>query len=566
LTANQSTWRRHTAVAGDETSSDGRIRKRAAVEQYRRIAHHGRVFSSLVDLAARRATAGRHRSALEWCRVAAGFAVTNPTGELRSARLEDVVDDIAGSLPVLDTPASGTDKRRVLHVLSESASVGGLTRLAARWIAHDTASVSTVVLSRQADVAQPLVDAVTESGGSIFSLGHEADPIERARAIRRYGHDADVVVCHLQPDDPIPAVAFGRGYAGAPVAYFNHADHIFWIAPSRASLLVDFRQAGRMMSSIGRGYSERSLASLPLLVPEPPVEAAFMRTRIRDDLGISDDQVMVVSVARAVKFQSTDLRPRFAEMLMEILEANPTVVFCAVGPEATDEPWPELLRRFPDRIRVTGPSTDPQQFLGAADVYLDTFPFSSLTSLLEAAATPLPTLTLDGHDGLRRTLGITDFVAPEADRPLDLAGVVERIRVLVSDKDARALSAAEARALVQEYSSVSRWTSQLEALYDLLLTDAARPILGAGAPRRPSPEQLDYALAVLAIEDRVPLQWRIVASLPYLDARDRRMWTVRSWMSRVFHQIGLDEVAERVLLPVPWKKKPTENVSEGKQP
>ncbi|QEO15032.1 hypothetical protein FLP10_11850 [Agromyces intestinalis] len=517
------------------------------------------IFDRLIDIASGRASDDRLESAVEWVRVAASFAMTNPVGVLRSDRLEAVVDQIAARA-LRPSPrerrrsATGESAppRRVLHVVSEARSIGGLTRLAERWIRHDTASTSSIVVTLQSEVVEPLVAAVAASGGvtAAFGLG---DAIAQAAELRRLGEEADFVICHLHPGDPVPALAFGAGYRGAPVALFNHSDHLFWLAPTGASLVVDFREAGAVLTEFGRGYGTAARHRLPLLVPG--AAASGLRDEARARLGFADADVVAVSVARAVKFEDTPLEPRFADLIAEALDRNPRLVYCAVGPGPDDSPWPGLLARYPGRIRLTGPLPDPQACLNAADLYLDTFPFSSLTSLLEASSANLPVLTFDGHHGLRKALGIADFVADDLDRPDDLATFQRRLTDLVGDDGLRRARGAAARGVFDQLTTDGSWLDRLEALYTRLdeLSAAGRTIGETPAPPA-SDELADYSLAILAIEQRSPLLWSLHGAIARLDERDRRAMRMRTVTARAVRK--LDSIVgwsprnvDRLLLP-----------------
>jgi glycosyltransferase involved in cell wall biosynthesis len=519
---------------------------------YPRLEKNRIIFSALVALAKVRAESGRYRSAMEWCRTAAGFATTSPIGHLRSSDLEEVIDSIASKLPVLPQKLTKSTHRKVLHVLTESVSIGGLDRLVERWILHDTSTESWVALSRQESMTPRLLRAVESSGGSAVALSAETDPFERASILRMLGHEADVVVCHLLSDDPVACAAFGRGYQGAPVAFADHADHLFWLAPTAANLIVNFRDIGAVLTHQGRGYAESCIHMLPLLIPEG--ERGSLRAATRHELGLPEDQPMAISVARPVKFRDTALYPRFSTLVETALESVPDMVFCAVGPTHRDEPWAELRERYGDRIIVTGPVQDPQPFLDAADIYIDTFPFSSTTSLLEASASALAVISLDGHRGLRKALGISNFIGAAADRPSDIRAFATRITALAQDAQQIEQSANAARAVHERYSDESRWQSQLQELYaklDMSTRDDG-PI--GNAPPPPSSDNLqDYCSAILAIEGRVPLLWRIMTNLSGLDKRDRVMWAMKCGASRALAKVGRQDASEHILLPSPTR-------------
>jgi glycosyltransferase involved in cell wall biosynthesis len=512
-------------------------------------------FARLLGLAEARAATGRWVSSIEWARAAASYAMTNPAGVLRSHRLEQVVDAVAAQALAPSPPrgaAAPGGVRRVLHVVSEARSIGGLTRLAARWMRKDSSSVSSVVVTLQSNVVDFLADAAIGSGGAAVAFGL-GDPIAQAARLRGLAEDADIVIGHLHPGDPVPALAFGAGYGGAPVALFNHSDHLFWLAPTHATLVVDFRDAGSTLTRDARGYADSAMHTLPLLVPQSEAQAS--EPIRRSDLGFGPDHVIALSVARAVKFQDTSIEPRFADILAGALEQNPRLVFCAVGPGPDDSPWPRLLARFPGRIHLAGPRSDPHAFFGAADLYIDTFPFSSLTSLLEASAASLPALTFNGHRGLRRALGIADFVSSDESRPQDLAAFYERLRELIRDPELRRARGEEAQRTFLAMTPEEPWLEKVEALYSRLgqLRDSGQTI-GTTAPGAPHPELLSYSQAILAIEQRAPLLWSIRGLLERADARDRRALIPRFTAARILAKcapraMATPRMAHRILLP-----------------
>ncbi|ACZ32106.1 glycosyl transferase group 1 [Xylanimonas cellulosilytica DSM 15894] len=518
---------------------------------------HERVFTRLVEMAELRARQGRDTSALEWCRAAAGYASTNATGALRSTRLEAVVDEVAArAVPVIPR-VERTGGRRVLHVLSDTAPIGGLTRLAERWIRHDTASESSVVVLRLAEVEEPLRQAVEVSGGQAVALDGGARVISAAGELRSLAAGYDAVICHPGLDDVILCTAFGAGYSGPPVALFNHTDHLFALMPTRLSLVVNFRTVGSTLTWVGRGYDPTSTYELPLLVPTKP--SGGDRARARADLEIPPGAVVAATLARAPKFRDTAMEPRFSALVARALDEHPDLILCVVGPRPEDDPWPRLMDRFPGRIRVTGPVRDPQPYLEAADLYLDPFPFSSLTSLLEASALGLAVLSYDGHRALRRTLGIADYVS-ERDRPVDEAAYFRRLDELVSSAQSRQDAGEQARLVFEALTPVDLWTERVEQLYAQLQQRAA---LGQTVAGTPAPDAHDalvhYACALLAVEPPAPLVWRMIASTPRFDRADRRGMLARTLIVRAVRK-ALDLSGrppwdgEAVLLPRPWPR------------
>lgn len=520
-------------ACGSVQGSD--IFSRASMSMLR---HNDDIFQRLLDRAERRVRARRYSSALAWCRLASSFAMTNATTCLRSKRLEEVIDRIAKhALPASRIRSSVPGARRkVLHVLTEASEIGGLTRLVARWIRRDCESVSSVVITRQNNVIESLATAVGASGGFAMALG-DGDALERAARLRQLGDEVDIIVCHLQPDDPVVAAAFGRNYSGAPAAVFNHADHLFMVAPTRATLFVDFRSVGTTLTREARGYTPEVTHVLPLLVPSDASTA--QRRDFRASLDIGPDAIVVLTVSRAVKYRDTPLSPKFSELAATILEKHAEVVICAVGPTPGEEPWLNLLSRYPGRLRVVGAVQDPQPYFDAADIYLDPYPFSSLTSLLEASASALPVLTYDGHQGFRRALGIADFVPTEVDRPATLDEFFARMAELVRNPEARRTSGDQARDTFLALTPEEPWLKKVREFYATLEERAAKGhFLGRAAPAKPDAHLVDYALAILAIEQRVPLPWTMRWLLPTFDDRERLQLRTRVLVARIARKMA----------------------------
>lgn len=502
----------------------------------RMIRHNRAVFDRLTGLAERRAAEGRDRSAVEWARAAASFAATNATGRLRSAGLESVADRVAARALAPSGERTVSETRRVVHVVSEARAIGGLSRLVERWIQRDSTSRSSVVVTLQDEVIAPLRAAAEASGGGAVAFGL-GDVVTQAAELRALGDSADVVVCHVHPGDPVPAIAFGAGYRGAPVAYFNHSDHLFWWAPTHATYVVEFREAGRSLTVNGRGYEPAATYELPLLVPAAGQDGSPVD--LRRSLGFGADAVVAVTVARESKFQDTSIEPTFSQILSAALDRTPTLAFCAVGPTPDDSPWPSLLRRYPGRVRVTGPVRDPRPYLHAADVYLDTYPFSSLTSMLEASEAGLPVLMYDGHTGFRRTLGIADFAPTAADRPTTLEAYVQRLHALATDPEARRLSGRQARDTYLALAPEGRWHQRMLDLYAALERRAQQGgRIGDSVPPPDDVRLEDYAEAIYAVEQRVPLLWMFGGGMPLFDDRDRAVMRPRVLTGRVLSKLA----------------------------
>ena len=152
------------------------------------------VFAWCLRNAQRMERVGDAERAALWAYVAAGTGIYYGHSRLCSPPLEALVARLGVSrIEPSRADATPSSPRRWLHVLSESATIGGHTALARRWIALDRSNdAHSVVLTMQpVDAADPgLVHAVVARGGSVASLAEDRALVSRAARLRRLAAQA----------------------------------------------------------------------------------------------------------------------------------------------------------------------------------------------------------------------------------------------------------------------------------------------------------------------------------------------------------------------------------------
>jgi hypothetical protein len=378
-----------------------------------RIGAHRRRFDELLARADAQDAAGASENAAELVQVAAALAWHSPTGLFASPRLETRLQMIGHSLSVGADPPAPRDggTGAVLHILTTAYAVGGHTRLAWRWIDRDDRRVHSVALTRQGiePVPSGLARSVRSRGGQI----HRIDRVERsltgrATALSRVIGEADVVVLHIHPFDVVPVLALSAldDVGRRPVTILlNHADHVFWIGSSVSDLVLHLRASGARLAETRRGLSADRSAILPL--PLGHHEADADRERARGDLGFKEDDVVAISIASGYKFGGAADSERLLPILERAIADEPSLRVLAVGPGGNAD-WAEAERTTAGRIRALGNRRGIGSIYAAADIYLDSHPFSSLTSMLEAGQRGLPLLSLSAADPHLDVLGFDD--------------------------------------------------------------------------------------------------------------------------------------------------------------
>lgn len=307
------------------------------------LSRHAAVLARFEARAERLLAAGEDEDALACAQLAAHVAWLDHPGTFASPRLEavcqavgerlhgetaaDVSPDRAGA--GRDSERTSSSRPRVLHVLSEPYEVGGHTRTARRWIELDADHDATVHLTRH-------------SGPVPAALGHPAeanppgtDMRERAAHLRRRAAEHDLVVLHVHPDDPIPLAAFPAGLPRPPLVHFNHADHCFWLGRCLPDLLVDYRATGTRIAVTRRGIPAARCVELALPMDPPAAGGSVDRAAARHALGIARDEVVLLSIGSAYKFDAPAGR-HLLDVLEPTVAALPKARMLAVGPGQTE--------------------------------------------------------------------------------------------------------------------------------------------------------------------------------------------------------------------------------------
>jgi hypothetical protein len=137
-----------------------------------------------------------------------------------------------------------------------------------------------------------------------------------------------------------------------------------------------------------------------------------------------------------------------------------------VGPDESDRAFKELATRFRDRVHLLGRVAGASALCPAADLYLDSYPVSGGTSLLEAAAAGLPVLSLQDTEyysevWIAQSPGLSSAVHKAA----SVDGYVLKVKQLARSRSARVAQGASTQESVLASHSGEGWLSSLEALY-----------------------------------------------------------------------------------------------------
>lgn len=322
------------------------------------------------------------RDATAAATIAGRYAWYWHPGRFRLDGLEQLLARVGGAQATIAPVVA--DVRRVLHVATEVHSHGGHSRLLQHWVANDTGRRHDLALTAQPrPVPGAIISGVAAAGGTLHVFDrHESAP-RRAAQLRRVAANADLVVLHQHPGDVIPSMALP---GVAPVAAMNHADHVAWLGLDASTWVLNLRESGADLAVRRRGVHPSRCLSLP--IPLTPTPRRTDQATARGNLGIPVAAIVLFTMASHYKYEGYfGLRDLVAPVL-----GDEHVHLVAVGPAVSDG-WAQLKSAYPHRVHLPGLVPDPATVMDAADIYLDSYPTPSLTSILEAAAHELPSLS-----------------------------------------------------------------------------------------------------------------------------------------------------------------------------
>jgi len=428
---------------------------------------------------------------LAWLQFIGEFAWWNHPGRYADGALENIAVEAGQMLDSLIPPtmqarahreikAKPTQpvQRHLLHVATTLYHIGGHTRLILNWAKTDTSSRHSLAVLNQgaADVPARLQAAIDESGGQVFLPRPDAGLLAKAAWLRRLAQvtDVDAVVLHQHPHDIVPVVALATSNC-PPVALLNHADHVFWFGSSVADTIINIRQSGARISHERRFAKDTSLLPVPLESKPHPLT----RPEARNALGIPEEHIMLLTIGSAGKYQPTPTHD-FFRTTRQVLEQNPEAHLYFIGVSAADAAGMTPHSAHP-RLHFCGIIENPVPYQVAADLYLEGFPFGSLTALLEVALLGVPpVLALAPTSAVLATddVALDDLISNAPNE----SSYIEAVNYLIRHTDERERRGEEIKRRVADFHYGAAWRTHLSAIYDKLARLKHEPRLLPVAP------------------------------------------------------------------------------------
>ncbi len=456
-----------------------------------RIAANFALFNHYVEKAEHYYATGNQEAAAITVALAAHLAAGTHCGIFWSPRLEQILISIGRHMPRNRANPPQLSKampfKKVLHVGTEVQVSGGLTRMLGRWVDADENQINSIALTQQrGPIPEHLATAIKRCGGRLHYLNQRPGSLMTwAQNLRELAQRHDAVVLHIHCEDVIPLIAFADASQIPPVLVLNHADHLFWLGSSIAHACINLRDAATDLSILRRGIAPERNLLMPTIVD------ATVRTRTREEakrlLGFDPERTLMLSVARAAKYRTMD-GVTFADMHVDLLKKHSDVELVVVG-VGDQEDWKPAIKACGGRIKPLATQSDPRPYYEAADIYVDSYPFVSSTSMMEASSYGLPSVTLFTAPEEARIIGINHVgLVRTAIVAKSKTEYGEALNRLIGDTAYRTSVGEAARLAIADKHTPPNWCARLDEIYEearcLAPLDSAK-MLAQHAPETP---------------------------------------------------------------------------------
>jgi predicted O-linked N-acetylglucosamine transferase (SPINDLY family) len=209
----------------------------------------------------------------------------------------------------------------------------------------------------------------------------------------------------------------------------------------------------------------------------------------RQTLGVDAATMVFTSGANFYKV-IPELRRAWVRMLAAT--PNSVLMLYPFGPAWTNSyPAGAFVRCFEDELRAAGVDgkrlvllnpmdspNDVQKVMAITDVYVDSFPYTGATSLLDPLEAGVPPITMAGDrlrfgqgDALLRELGMPELIATSEDRYIEMAAELARDRELLA---ARRATVQEKMTKRPPFLDTQRFCANVARAIEELLQSAAK--------------------------------------------------------------------------------------------
>lgn len=320
--------------------------------------------------------------------IAANYAWTNFCGFYYSYEIEELIKNISEEKFGFMNKRKKTKKaNKILHIATQLYDTGGHTRLIENWIKYDQGRINDLVVTRQlkSTFNPSKLNYFFRNSSNIFWLLEENKKfLDRAKKLRVLSENYDIIIFHIHPDDVVPLLALSN--TNSKILFMNHADHCFWIGRDVSQFFLNIRKSGQELAEKKRAINSLNQILLPI-----PLKPRIKTTKklAKANLHFKSDKIVILSIASPYKY-IPDKDRDIKNILLPLSQKYKNIKIIIVGPSLSEKYWYELYQLSNGTIEAVGKKVTVDEYYMAADIYIDSYPVSSLTSLLDAAKYGIP--------------------------------------------------------------------------------------------------------------------------------------------------------------------------------
>ncbi|MGK0212188.1 MAG: hypothetical protein ACI9D4_002531 [Polaribacter sp.] len=360
------------------------------------------IFDRCIDLAYILLDKNKLNLAATFSKDIAYFAANNITGYYSSWRLERLLFLISKktnfkSGNVFDTLIFN-DKEvvnlEILHVVTQVYKTGGHTKLLKNWIDIDTINNHSVVSTSMefGDLKRVMSFHELSEVKKYYLTG---TLINKSVQLRTLASKFDKIILHIHQYDVIPNLSFSDFKHKKNIIFLNHADHIFWLGVSIFNVLAQIRENNIELDILRRGVNNCQLY-LPIPLKDLEIKNKSSKVILKKELNLSEDSIVLLSVASAYKFKPIDNKNYFSDII-EILNLNKKLILFVIGVKGNEN----FTIKHP-QIKYLGVVRNIEKYELIADVYIENYPLASFTSMLQFMKKQIPVhLMYEPNDSIR---------------------------------------------------------------------------------------------------------------------------------------------------------------------
>ncbi|MFJ7825275.1 hypothetical protein [Psychrobacillus sp. NPDC096623] len=368
-------------------------------------------------------------TSIKYCEIAARYATEVHSGFFYDAVLENLLKQISSNLfnPRNEIGKSRKDCDNILHIATQVADTGGHTRLLLNWIDNDKSSnrKNDILLTNMPNNHFP--DELLNSYSNTFNITKivtNDNDVHRIKTIREIALRYDFIVLHIHPEDVQTVIALSG--LNKPIIFMNHADHRFWVGRSISNLVLEFRDEGAKTSNLRRDILPKNQYIIPIILKKP---INISKREARKQIGIEQDKIIIFSVASSYKYKTID-NNGLSDVIINLANKFNNLQFIFIGPHSSESYWKEIIEATKGKVLVLGEITNIELFYISADIYLDSYPIGSLTSLLDAVKYKLPIISVKRNVS---TCEVSDISLDDDFKVNSLEELEKKLELLICD-------------------------------------------------------------------------------------------------------------------------------------